>query len=98
MSLLLFTSCGTDYYVGEVRFIAEQEKVIFVDDFIRRRSALAIRRQDTPELQKELATIMPDLNSLAEQANLKTALIAVARIMSIRVNRCGPNLVVAKRP
>ena len=74
-----------------------RRKVIFVDDFIRRRSTLAIRRQDTPELQKELAAIMPELNSLAEQANLKTALIAVARFMSIRVSRYGSNLVV-KRP
>ena len=58
---------------------------------------MAIRRQDTPELQKELAAIMPELSSLAEQTNLKTALIAVARIMSIRVSRYGSNLV-EKRP
>ena len=52
-----------DYYVGEVRFIAEQEKVVFVEDFIRRRSNLAMLGQDTPQLRAELTEIMADLLS-----------------------------------
>ena len=50
-----------DYYIGEVRFIAEQEKVVFVEDFIRRRSNLAMLGQDTPQLRAELTEIMADL-------------------------------------
>ena len=50
-----------DYYIGEVRFIAEQEKVVFVEDFIRRRSNLAMLGQDTPQLRTELTEIMADL-------------------------------------
>ncbi|MDP6597998.1 MAG: glycerol-3-phosphate dehydrogenase/oxidase [Candidatus Poribacteria bacterium] len=73
LNLLDSLRAAPDYYVGEVRFIAEQEKVVFVDDFIRRRSTLAMRGQDTPELRKELATIMPDLNSLAEVPLIRQA-------------------------
>ncbi|MBB14776.1 FAD-dependent oxidoreductase [Candidatus Poribacteria bacterium] len=54
-------SNASSYYVGEVRFIAEQEKVVFVEDFIRRRSNLALLGQDTPQLKAELTEIMADL-------------------------------------
>ncbi len=54
-----------DYSQREIQFVAEQEKVVYLLDFLQRRSLLALRGQVTQELLGELAEIIGEIRGWA---------------------------------
>ena len=60
-----------DYWRGEIAYLARTEKVVHLDDFLLRRSSLAMLGKVTAGLLEELATIIGEVCgwSVAEQAN-----------------------------
>jgi glycerol-3-phosphate dehydrogenase len=50
-----------DYTVGEIRTIAENERVLHLSDLVRRRSVITLLGQATEPALAELATIVGDV-------------------------------------
>jgi glycerol-3-phosphate dehydrogenase len=77
-----------DYTLREIVFLAQHEKICHLDDFVLRRSMLAMLGRVTREMIEELARILG--NALGWNAEQKEA--EVARTLSILAERHGVQL------
>jgi glycerol-3-phosphate dehydrogenase len=77
-----------DFTVREIIFLVQHEKIYHLDDFVLRRSMLAMLGRVTSEMIEELARVLG--NELSWNAEQKTA--EVARTLSILLERHGVRL------